>query len=153
MVTQVQAIHRRDSVDIAARFRERAAELRERVLVRMADAIVDQSPVLTGTYILAHRAGAGPDSSEGTRSSHGKPFPVRESQFKNLARGNLHRSVSSAAVSNATEVYFGNSAVHAARVEYTGWNGRGPYAVYAQVRNAAPAFIRDAATELGMQVQ
>lgn len=153
MVTQVQAITRTDSADIAERFRQRAAQLRERVLLRMADAIVDNSPVDTGTYVLAHRAGAGPDSSEAERSSHGKPRPVSESQFKNLARGNLHRSVSSAAVAAATEVFFRNSAVHAPRVEYVGWNGRPPYAVYARVRNAADTFIRDAATEMGMRAR
>lgn len=153
MVTQVQAINRRDSADIAAKFRQDAAQLRERVLLRMADEIVNNSPVLTGTYVMAHRAGTSPDGGEGTRSSHGKPFPVSETQFKNLARGNLYRSVSSAAVANATEVYFGNSAVHAARVEHTGWGGKPAYAVYARVRNAAPAFIRQAAAELGMQAR
>jgi hypothetical protein len=150
MVTQVQAIHRRDSVDIAARFRERAAELRERVLVRMADAIINESPIDTGTYILAHRARAvaGGLDEAGARSSHGRPRGVPDAQFRNLARGNLHRSVSSAAVSAATEVFFRNVSEHADIVEYL--HG---HAVYAQVRNAAPAFIRDAATELGMQVQ
>lgn len=147
MASSVQVIRRRDSADIADRFRERAAALRERVLLRMADDIVNNSPVDTGTYILAHRAAsaAGGAVEAVSRSSHGKRRDVPDAQFRNLARGNLHRSVSSAAVASATEVFFRNVSDHADIVEYL--HG---HAVYARVRNATPAFIAQAAAEMGM---
>jgi hypothetical protein len=150
MVAQVKAISRRDSVDIAARFERQAAQLRERVLMMMADDIVRQSPIDTGTYILAHRADVvGGDPTEGgSRSSHGKRRGVPDAQFRNLARGNLMRSVSSAAVSASEQVFFRNVSEHAGIVEYV--HG---FAVYAQVRNAAPAYIRQAAAELGMDAR
>lgn len=150
MVAQVQAIYQQDSADIAARFRERAAELRQRVLLDMADSIIDNSPVDTGTYILAHRARTGPvDTGDlATRSSHGKQRGVPDAQFRNLARGNLYRSVSSAAIEASDTVFFHNIAEHADIVEWV--HG---YAVYAIVRNAAPVFIRRAAQQIGMGVR
>lgn len=150
MVTQVQAISRRDSADISARFQRDAAELRERVLMRMADEIVNNSPVDTGTYIMAHRAGgeAGGIAEPAARSSHGKQRNRPDAQFRNLARGNLYRSVSSAAVSAATEVFFRNVSAHADIVEYLH-----DHAVYARVRNAAPVFIRQVAAEMGMETR
>lgn len=148
MVVQVQAIHQSTSQDIAARFRQRAAEVRERAALKMADHIVDQSPIDTATYILAHVAGAGASPEIADRSSHGKARGVPDAQFRNLARGNLRRSVSSAAVSAASEIWFRNRAVHAPIVEYV--HG---YAVYAQTRAMADVFIREAAREAGMEVR
>lgn len=150
MVAQVQAIYQKDSTDIAARFRERAAALRQRVLLDMADAIVDSSPVDTGTYILAHRARTGPvDTGDlATRSSHGKQRGVPDAQFRNLARGNLYRSVSAEAIEASGTVFFHNVAEHADIVEWV--HG---YAVYATVRNMAPVFINRAAQQMGMQTR
>ena len=163
MVTQVQAITRRDSADIANRFRDRAAELRERVGHGIADVVIANSPVDSGTYIMAHRAGPGPSDAEADRSSRGKIRGRSRSQFAGLARNNLYRSVSSAAVANASEIWFTNSALHAARVEWLGWDaplfgnpgvgGRGPYNTYAIARASAPQIIRDVAREMGMQAR
>jgi hypothetical protein len=51
-------------------------------------------------------------------------------------------------VAASSEVFFRNVAEHADIVEYV--HG---YAIYAQVRNAAPAYIRQAAAELGMDTR
>lgn len=150
MVTQVQAIYKKDSADISARFREKAAALRERVLLRMADEIVNNSPIDTGTYIMAHRATptAGGMTDVAARSSHGKPRGVPDAQFRNLARGNLYRSVSSAAIAASGDVFFRNVAEHADIVEWVHGHG-----VYARVRNAVPVFVRQAAQEMGLETR
>lgn len=166
MVVRIESLSRRavtrsESDDIAARFRERAAELRDRVGRRIADVIVDTSPVDSATYIMAHTAGASASEADASRSSEGKVRGQNPAQFRNLARGNLHRSVSSAAVQAAGEIWFRNSSLHAARVEWMGWpaplfgnpsiSGPGPHLVYATARAAAPSIIDAVATEMGMQ--
>jgi hypothetical protein len=150
MVVQVQAISKRQTEDIAARFEERARQMRARVGEKIAEAIVQQSPVDTGTYIMAHAAGAGESGESESRSSHGKIRGRNPAQFKGLALGNLRRSVSAAAIGTSDEIWFRNRAIHAARVEYLGWGGTGPYRVYAMAAARFPAFVADAARELGM---
>ncbi|HEY7821721.1 MAG TPA: hypothetical protein VIG24_02750, partial [Acidimicrobiia bacterium] len=88
MVVQVQAISKTETASIAIRFQERAAELRRRVGERIADEIVDLSPVDTGTYVMAHVAGSGAMPEIASRSSDNKPRGQNRQQFQNLARGN-----------------------------------------------------------------
>lgn len=151
MSTHVQAISRRDSTDIAERFRQRAAAVRARAATLMADYIVDNSPVDTATYIMAHVAGVGPVPEIADRSSHGKPRGQTRAQFVNLARGNLHRSVSAQAIQASSEVWFRNRAIHAPFVEY-GREGVEGHLVYTRARAAAPELILQAAREMGMTV-
>jgi hypothetical protein len=164
MIVQVQAISKKSTQQAELLFRQRAAELRARVASKIADEIVNLSPVDTGTYIMAHVAGTGPSDEAPTRSSNepGRERGQNPQQFKNLARGNLKRSVSAAAIQASNEVWFRNRALHAARVEYDGWTAplfgipSSPlvavpaYHVYAKARARAPQFIRDAAREMGM---
>lgn len=154
MVVQIQAISQRTSQNIAERFQQRAAELRERAALKIADALIDNSPVDTGTYIMAHAAGAGAMPQIADRSSHGKPRGRSESQFKNLARGNLYRSVSAQAIQASAEIWFRNTAIHAPFVEHgrSGSSVAGRL-VYATTRAAAPEFIRQAAREMGMEAR
>jgi hypothetical protein len=159
MVTQLKAISKITTGQMEQIFREKAAMLKSRVAERAVNDIIDFSPVDSGTYIMAHIAGAGESSEEPGRSSKGKARGRDSAQFKNLARGNLKRSVSSAAVANATEIWFRNRSLHAERVESLGWpaplfgnpnsSGPGPYRVYAQTRRRMPEHIRAAAGELG----
>lgn len=154
MATQFQAISSHTSQQAAQIFRERAAAIRLRVAEKIADAIVDGSPVDTGTYIMAHVAGTGSSDEDGSRSSHGKPRGRDRSQFTNLARGNLRRSVSAAAVQASSEIWFRNRAWHAPAVEHLGWAaGTQPYQVYARARAQVPTFIREAAREYSMEVR
>lgn len=162
MIAQVQAISKKSTQQAELLFRQRAVELRARVAAKIADEIVDLSPVDTGTYIMAHVAGTGESSESAERSSHGKERGRNPAQFKNLARGNLRRSVSAAAIQASNEVWFRNRALHASRVEYDGWTAplfgieSSPrvavpaYHVYAKARARAPKFIHDAAREMGM---
>jgi hypothetical protein len=166
MVVQVKAISKITSGQMEQIFRERAAQLKSRVAERIADDIVNFSPVDTGTYIMAHVAGTGESSEEPSRSS---VSPTRKErgrdpqQFKNLARGNLKRSVSAQAVMNANEIWFRNRALHAQRVESLGWpaplfgnpniSGPGAYRVYSLARNRVKVHVRAVATELGMNAR
>lgn len=152
MVVQVQAISQRDSTDIAARFLQRAAEVRERAALKIVDRIIDNSPVDTGTYIMAHVAGQGAVSEIAARSSHGKPRGQTWSQFANIARGNLYRSVSAQAIQASDEIWFRNRAIHAPYVEH-GRGGQAGYLVYTETRAAAPNLIRQAAREMGMDTR
>jgi hypothetical protein len=159
MIVQFRPITSRTSEDIAQRFREKAAALRSLVAVKIADAIVDASPVDTGTYIMAHVAGTEKSSEAPSRDST-EPGKIRgrnPNQFKNLARANLRRSVSADAILNSPEIFFRNRALHADKVEYVGWFNSGPamggfkepYRVYSSARGRVETFIAEAASELG----
>lgn len=153
MVVQMKAISQRTTQTAEQLFRERAAELRRRAGEKIADFIVDVSPVDTGTYIMAHVAGSGAMPEIASRSSDNKPRGQNRQQFQNLARGNLKRSVSAAAVQAGSEIWFRNRALHAPEVEYIGWNSQEAYHVYAKARAYAPTAIREAAREVGMQAR
>ena len=155
MVVQMQMIYEKRSEDIAARFKERAAELRERVAVEIADRIVDRSPVDTGTYIMAHIAGADSSGESASRSSRGKPRGRSPAQFRELARANLRRSVSAAALQASSTIWFRNRALHAGRVEYVGWpnTGPGPYYVYADTRAEVSVIIDQMAKSMGFDTR
>jgi hypothetical protein len=154
MVVSVQIISKRDSTDIAERFRQRAAEVRSRAAERIAEDIVAASPVDTGTYVMAHSAQTS-DAGGDVRTSDNKTRGRDEQQFKNLALGNLKRSVSKDAILNSPEIFFRNLAEHANHVEYVGWpqHGKPAYYVYIQARNRASQHIRDAAREFGMEAR
>jgi hypothetical protein len=149
MIVQVGAIRTRDTRDLAAQFQERAAMIRQQIAERIVDVIIDGSPVDTGTYIMAHVAGQGASPEVESRSSHGKPRGRSKAQFAALARNNLKRSVSAAAIQASTEIWFRNRSMHAAYVEFLGWNGTPAYHVYAMAGAAAPQIIRDVALSAG----
>jgi hypothetical protein len=161
-MVQFRAIDRRRSpTEVTRSFETKAAAFKQRVYEKIASEVVDLSPVDTGTYIMAHSAAAGRDAAfVGDRTSHGKPRGRSKSQFANLARGNLLRSVA-AIPPTATDVYFRNSAEHANKVETLGWFNSGsalsgykePYHVYARARAKVGTFIAEAAAELGFEVR
>ena len=153
MIVQVGAIRTRDTRDIEALFKAHAVQIRQQVVERIADSIIDSSPVDTGTYIMAHAAGVGALPEIESRSSHGKPRGRSKPQFQALARNNLKRSVSARALQASTEVWFRNRALHAAQVEYLGWNGTPAYHVYARAGAEAEQFIRDAVASAGGTVR
>jgi hypothetical protein len=161
-VTAINVVTGKTLQQMELALQEKARALRIAVGERIADTIVDASPVDTGTYIMAHKAsGTDGGSAEADRSSHGKPRGRSTAQFKGLAKGNLKRSVSAAAMQNATEIWFQNSSLHAGRVESLGWpaplfgnpNSSGPhpspYRPYTKARASVGKHIRAAARELG----
>jgi hypothetical protein len=153
MIVQVKAVSRRTTQQAQLLFQQRAAELKQRIGEKIAERIVADSPVDTGTYIMAHVAGTAESSESATRSSAGKLRGRNPAQFKNLALGNLKRSVASAAVMAGNEIWFRNRAEHAAAVEYLGWKRQGAYHVYANARAYGPTAVREAAREMGMETR
>jgi hypothetical protein len=163
-MVQFRAIDRRRApAELVKSFEQKAEAIKRRVYEKIANRIVDNSPVDTGTYIMAHSAAAGRDEEfQGDRPSKGKVRKRNQQQFRNLARGNLMRSVA-AIPAGATDVYFRNRALHAARVEYLGWaaplfgnpniSGPEPYRVYALARAGVGEMIREAARETGFDLR
>jgi hypothetical protein len=152
MIVQIQAIsdNSRSMQQIEKFLKDRMTEFRARVAAHMVNVIIDESPVDTGTYIMAHVAGPKESSEAPSRSSHGKRRGRNKKQFQGLARGNLMRSVSAKAIQASNEVWFRNRALHAGRVEYLGWNGRLPYRVYAKTRAAYPRIVEQVIGEMGL---
>jgi len=161
-MVQFRAIdRRRNPAEMMKTFEMNADRFKKRVYEKIAVEIVDNSPVDTGTYIMAHSVAGGRDEGfVGDRSSIGKPRKRNPAQFKALARGNLLRSVA-ALPAGATDVHFRNRAEHAPKVEYLGWFNSGPatsgfkepYHVYSRARAKASQFIREAAAEFGFEVR
>jgi hypothetical protein len=151
---EVRFVRSRVTQQMQLLFEQRAKELKRRVAEKLADRIVDLSPVDTGTYVMAHIAATGDTGEAATRRSAGKKRGQNPTQFKNLARGNLKRSVSSAAVLAGNEIWFRNRAEHADRVEYTGWSdkgGRGADHVYALAKAEFNEILRETLSEIGMR--
>ena len=149
MVVQFRAISKRSTQRLDKLFEDKAAMMRAEIASRIAKDIVDASPVDTGTYIMAHVAGTGATSEDASRTSAGKARGRNASQFKNLALGNLRRSVSAAAIRASSEIWFRNRAEHALEVEYLGWAGKDAYHVYQIAGNRAGVHIRDVSREMG----
>lgn len=162
-VTQIRMFEGKNPEQMRERLRAKFTALRSRVAEKMADSIVDLSPVDTGTYVMAHSAGTSESDEAADRSSAGKVRGRSEAQFKSLARHNLRRSVSSAAIQASGTIYFRNRALHANRVETLGWpaplfgnpasSGRGPYRVYSTTRGRFGQFVAEATQELGFQTR
>jgi len=162
-VTQIRAVSGKTTAQIELLFRQKAAQLRARIAEKMADSIVDRSPVDTGTYIMAHSAGTAESDAAADRTSLGKPRGRSAAQFKELARYNLKRSVSAAAIQASAVVYFRNRSLHADRVESLGWpaplfgnpniSGPGPRRVYSRTRGMFGQFLDEATQELGFQTR
>jgi hypothetical protein len=164
MVVSIQMISKRESTDIAERFRERAAQVRSRAAEMMAEDIVNGvpndsrdppgSPVDTGNYVMSHIAVTGSGASGGaTTFSERKRTGRNIAQMKALALANLKRSVSKDAILNSPEIYFTNRAEYADRVEYMGWKSVQAYHVYRKASAMAQQRIRDAAAEFGMETR
>lgn len=162
-ITQIRAVSGKTLQQMELLFQQKARALRKAVGERIADDIVNTSPVDTGTYIMAHKAGSGESDGTADRSSQGKTRGRNAAQFRELARANLKRGVSAAAMQSANEIWFQNSSLHANRVETLGWpaplfgnpniSGPGPYHVYRKARGNVPAHIRAAARELGFETR
>lgn len=163
-MVQFRAIDRRRApTDIVRSFETRAASLKRRVYESIAHRVIDYSPVDTGTYIMAHTVQAGRSAgSVASESSEGKLRGRPKAMFEQQARARLLGSVATIPP-DATDVYFVNSAMHAPRVEYLGWDaplfgdpniaGPGPYRVYARARAEVGQMIQTAAAELGFETR
>lgn len=104
----------------------------------MANSIVLDSPVDTGTYMEAHRIG--PTPASGSMSSHGRP---KNQPFGTVAQSELNRlyiDIDRLEGVELNTIYFSNIAEHATEVEY-----QHGYEVYSRARNKSPQIAAQAA--------
>jgi 4-alpha-glucanotransferase len=95
---------------------------RDLYLQGMADQLVLNSPVDTGTYITAHNIGTAPVAA--TESSEGKPRQQPYEPYAQAARNGLFLDIRTLP-ENANSVVFSNAAFHSDEVEYE--HGYAPY--------------------------
>jgi hypothetical protein len=114
--------------------------VRDEFLRRVAEDLVNSSPVLTGTYVRNHSITTSTGSG-GKQSSHGKPRD--NGSARSDAQNKLNEQIA-ALPKETTTVYIANRSPHANRVEYGGWSGKGPYAVYSGVKSRAKYHLQNA---------
>jgi hypothetical protein len=104
----------------------------------MAESIVLDSPVDTGTYMESHRISSSPQT--GSVSSHNKP---RNQAYGPIAQSELNRLYAEIDRLEGTElntIYFSNISEHATQVEYE--HG---YEVYSRARSKSSVIADQAA--------
>lgn len=112
----------------------------EEYLRGMANSIVLDSPVDTGTYMESHRVGTSPAS--GITSSKNKP---KNQPFGAVAQSELNRlyaDIEALKDADLSTVYFSNIAEHATEVEY-----QHGYEVYSRARSKSPQIAKEAAAK------
>lgn len=167
-MVQFKAISRiQTSQALLDRFNRASVEVKRHVLGGLADAVVANSPVDTGNYMMSHEiVSGGRDGGfpQNPTNSHGLPRGQPHGPAAAAARTALHAQVNAIQPTD-THFMLRNSAVYAARVEYLGWGaGSGgpavgatreqmaarkqapaqPYHVYALARAIAPNLIQSA---------
>lgn len=123
------------------KLRENVQQFRDLFLQKMAQEVVLNSPVDTGTYITEHEIVEGSGGSSGGVSSKGKPRNQPWEPNAQQGLNNLYADISilSEEAPNVTMI---NNAEHADKVEYE--HG---YATYASARRNASALAKQAAQE------
>jgi len=168
MAVQFKAISKiQTSADLLQRFERASTEVKQHVLRGLADAVIANSPVDTGNYMLSHDIAAGGRDGgfpANPTNSHGLPRRQSREAKAGAARAALF-AVIDAIQPTDTQFMLRNSAVYAARVEYGGWGAGSlskavgvtraereqqaasatqPYHVYARARAMAPTLIQSA---------
>lgn len=125
-------------------FRAKVADAKKAVLTELVSAIVQNSPVDTGNYVLSHELASGTEppplnptitTSRGMR--RGQPVDVMHDRAAEKLRTQI-----AAVPDEHTNFLIWNNAVYGFKVEYAGWNGTPPYYVYARAQAEAPDIIR-----------
>lgn len=172
-MVQFKAISKLDtSAAVLERFERSSGELKREVMRGLAEAVVANSPVDTGNYMLSHEVVSGGRSgtfSENPTTSHGLPRQQPHAAKAGQALATLLSQIDGFGDAD-TQFMLRNSAAYAPRVEYGGW-GEGsltravgvtrgerayqqakatqPYHVYARARAQAPQIIAAARARLG----
>lgn len=172
-MVQFKAISKLDtSAAFLEQFERSAGELKREVMRGLAEAVVANSPVDTGNYMLSHEVVSGGRSGafpENPTTSHGLPRRQPREAKAGQALAALMAQIDGFGDAD-TQFMLRNSAVYAPRVEYGGWgegaltravgvtreerdyqmaNATQPYHVYARARAQAPQIVADARAKLG----
>jgi hypothetical protein len=132
--------------DIISKIDRDLTDVRDEFLTRMADDIVQASPVWTGRYVTSHSIGTSSSAGQFTENLEG--FTEKTSvpdAYKAEARGNLRADIANLP-KDAQRIYINNNSPHAVFVEYIGWPkfGKGPHGVYSEALNRANNHLQDA---------
>ena len=172
-MVQFKAISKLDtSAAFLAKFEQSAGELKREVMRGLAEAVVANSPVDTGNYVMSHEIVSGGRSGsfpESPTTSHGLPRQQPRESMAGQALASLMAQIEGLGDAD-TNFMLRNRAAYAPRVEYGGW-GEGsltkavgvtrderayqaakatqPYHVYARARAQAPQIIAEARARLG----
>lgn len=123
-------------------------EVQRIFLSKMADTIIDRSPVWSGDYVSGHtiegRSAQGQFTGnlQGWKEKNPNPTAIKES-----ARSTLQSSISTLALGNS--VAFSNRVPHAYIVEKGGWGPKKPpYEVYSGAAMMANKSLQEAVNEV-----
>lgn len=115
---------------------------------KMAEKIVEYSPVYSGTYVKGHNISTGRNVEgqfTGSYETHlESPSPQAE---RDTALTKLFAQAD-ALPEDATNFTIGNTVPHAWKVEYAGWKITQPYAVYSRTRAIASELLQEAVNEV-----
>lgn len=140
-MTQFKVVDNRASIAAKLKKLEQTLDdFAQEYMQGMANSIVMDSPVDTGTYMEAHRIGTSPAS--GSMSSHGRP---KNQPFGTVAQGELNRlyaDIDRLEGAELSTIYFSNIAEHATDVEY-----QHGYEIYSRARNKSPQIAAQAAAK------
>lgn len=124
-------------------------DLRKIFYKKIIDAIVEFSPVDTGTYMESHEVQEGRSQRSVTNSSSGKERGQPKEPFASAARARLFAEID-ALPPGDSNIFIRNYAIHSRLVEYGGANMPVAYAPYTRARSLTPRFIREAIEEVSL---
>lgn len=124
--------------DVISKIERDLEGVRDEFLTRMADEIVQESPVWTGRYVTSHSIGTSSAAGQftGNLESYSQKTTVPEA-YKAEARGNLRADIAKLP-KDANVFYINNNAPHAEIVEYKHKH------VYESVKKRAKFHLQDA---------
>lgn len=131
------AQYRAQGISLTNMVRKNLDAVGKEFLIEMSNFLVDNSPVWSGSYVTSHKLGEKSVAGQFTKTIRGGPNTrvSNPESYKESARASLLSTVSSLSTMPNT-ISFGNTAPHAAIVEYGGGRTQA-YAVYSQARREA----------------
>lgn len=120
-------------------------DIQKLFLSNLVEDIVQSSPVDSGSYVNGHNVEAGVGSAGGQFSGNLKKNPTSPNPEgeRQQALGKLNGQIKSLPDQIGT-ISINNRVPHAYKVEYGGWQSRGPYGVYSGVLSRANIHLEDA---------
>lgn len=139
-------VKQRPEGEIEAQFLNKAERLTKATMGGIADAIIDASPVDTGTYVTSHAVYEGTTTSDfpAFYSSLGRPGGQDENQMRTMGRAKLSTFIENLDFRESSFV-FGNESEHRSDVENV-WR----YRVFTAGARAFPAAAQAAKAQVGI---
>ena len=138
-------VRQRPDGEIEAQFMVKVERLTKATMEGLADAIIEASPVDTGTYVTSHAVYEGSTTSDFPAffSSLGRPRGQDENQMRAMGRAKLSTFIENLDFRESSFV-FGNESEHRHDVENI-WR----YKVFTAAARAFPAAVQSAKAQVG----